>query len=153
LHVAFSLAAYTLTESWLALAVGMLLFSGDAMYSYVYERRLSTLRVHAGYTGRIKQTETSVYERGTRFSALTRSQQVRTVTGQLKQYKSIYPMIALSYVSPITLVAGLGALGAYKHWRWIRLVGRALGEVRAAGSERQEDTETQRPVAAARGAR
>jgi phosphatidylglycerophosphate synthase len=133
LLAAFTLAAYAQTDAWPAVAAGALLFSGDAMYSYVYERRLSTLRLHAGFTGRIKQTATGVYERGTQWSALTRRQQLRTFTGQL-QYKSIYPVIALSYVSDAALLAGLAALGLYKHWRWLRLVGRTLSDVDGAAA-------------------
>jgi phosphatidylglycerophosphate synthase len=131
LLAAFTLGAHTTTGSWLALPIGALLFSGDAMYSYVYERRLSTLRLQTGFTGRLKRTEAGVYERGASWAALTRSQKIRTITGQL-QYKSIYPVIAVSYVSPRVFLAGLAALALYKHWQWLRLMARTLTEVAAA---------------------
>jgi hypothetical protein len=151
--VAFSLAAFALTNSWWAVFVGGLLFAGDAMYSYVYERRLSTLRLHAGFTGRIKHSETGVYERGTPFRALTRDQRIRTVTGQLKQYKSIYPVILASYISPIVLLGGLAALALFKHWRWISLVARTLHEVRPGdGKLPSAAAEAETPVTAAGGA-
>lgn len=149
LLAAFGLAAFAVTGSRLAIAVTALLFCGDAMYSYVYERRLSTLRLHAKFTGRIKHDEAGVYERGTPFSGLTRAQQIRTVTGQLQQYKSIYPIIALSYVSPLVLLAGLGALGVYKNWRWIRLVQRTLAEVTVVDGQVQTGQPETEAVAAA----
>jgi phosphatidylglycerophosphate synthase len=150
LLVAFTLGAFALTNSWWAVLVGGLLFAGDAMYSYVYERRLSTLRVHAGFTGRIKHAETGVYERGTPFRALTRGQQIRTITGQLKQYKSIYPVIAASYVSPLVLLSGLAALALFKHWRWIRLVAKTLREVKPAEGQMPSTVkEPETPVAVA----
>ena len=137
LLVAFSLAAYAATQSWLALAVSALLFSGDAMHSYVYERRLITLRQDLGFSGHIKQMESGMYERGAPWSALTPRQKLRTVTGQL-HYKSVYPVVALSYVSASVLLAGLVALGFYKHMRWIRLVSQTLREVARADSRGRE---------------
>jgi phosphatidylglycerophosphate synthase len=150
LLAAFLLAAYTSTGSWLALPIGALLFSGDAMYSYVYERRLSTLRLQTGFTGRLKRTEAGVYERGARWANLTSSQKIRTITGQL-QYKSIYPVIALSYASPSLFLAGLAALAAYKHWQWIRLVNRTLAEVAAAPPAPAETGTNQEEVIAVAG--
>jgi phosphatidylglycerophosphate synthase len=124
----FVVAAYAKQASWWVLAVGMLLVTGDAMYAFVYERRLTALRVQAGFKGQIRRTATGVYQRGARWSELTGGQQLATLTG-LFHYKSVYAVIALSYFPPNVFVAGLGALAAYKHWKWLRLVQRTLAEV------------------------
>ena len=146
LLAAFTLAAYTTTQSLVTVSIGALLFAGDAMYSYVYERRLSTLRLKAGFTGRLKHSASGVYERGASWGDLTRAQKVRTIVGQL-QYRSIYPVIALSYVSPQALLVGLAAIGLYKHWRWLRLLGRTLSEVSGPVPTTQTEIEPQ-PMAA-----
>jgi phosphatidylglycerophosphate synthase len=123
----FVLAAGVSNDVALVLPVAALLFSGDAMYSYCYERRLSTLR-SAGFTGRVKRESGGVYERGTPWRGLSRSQQIGTIVGQL-QYKSVYPIIVASYVSSGFLLGTLAALGAYKHWKWIRLMATTLTQV------------------------
>jgi phosphatidylglycerophosphate synthase len=122
---AFIAAADALTGSMLVLPVAVVLVAGDAMYSYVYERRLTALRVHAGFTGTINEIGEKFYEYGTRWVQLTRRQKLVTVTGQLHN-KSIYAVLAISYVSGFALLACLGALALYKNWKWIRLIRRTL---------------------------
>jgi phosphatidylglycerophosphate synthase len=125
---AFVAGAQTLTGSRWVLPVGMLLFAGDAMYTYVYERRVTALRVHAGFTGAIKQEGDRVYTRGTRWSQLKRNQKIATITGQIHN-KSIYAVIAISYVSSLALLVGLALLALYKNWKWIRLIRRTLAVI------------------------
>lgn len=127
LLAAFALAAYTRTGSWLSLPVALLLLTGDGMYVYVYERRLSTLR-SAGFTGQIRKTPAGVYQRGTRWSELTRKQQVSSIL-ELFHYKSTYAVIALSFLRPELFLGGLAAIGAYKHWKWLMLMRRSLSHV------------------------
>lgn len=128
LLAAYAAAAYAKSESTLVvLAVALLLMSGDAMYIYVYERRLTMLRNQMGFKGHIKLSTATVYKRGTPFSALTRRQQLATITGLLN-YKSVYAVIALSFLPVESFLAGLGALAVFKHVKWLRLTRRAIGE-------------------------
>jgi phosphatidylglycerophosphate synthase len=120
LLVAFALGGLARTGWPVVVPIGLLMIAGEAMYTYVYERRLMTLRVHAGYTGRVSKTDAGLYERGARFRDLTSSQQLGTVTGLL-HYKSVYPVIAASYLPAPVFVAGLAALAFYKHLQWLRL--------------------------------
>lgn len=126
----FAAAAWHLTRSPLALLAGIVLLTGEAMYTYVYERRLLTLRTHVKATGHLARSASGVYVRGATFASLTSRQKVGTVAGQL-HYKSIYPVIALSYVSGEVLLAGLALLGLYKHLQWVRLIRRTLAAVAA----------------------
>lgn len=125
----FGIAAYAKSGTWLSVWIGLLLLAGDAMYVFVYERRLTTLR-QAGFKGHIRKTEEGSYSRGTSWNALSRRQQVLTITG-LFHYKSVYAVIALSYLPPDAFVAGLGAVALYKHAKWLRLVHRTLSAVSA----------------------
>jgi phosphatidylglycerophosphate synthase len=124
----FVAAAWTLTHSGWVVPVGVLLLSGDAMYSYVSERRIMALRVHAGVRGHVGRSSHDLYEWGTPWSALTRRQQIGTIAGQL-HYKSLYPVIVVSYVSGNLLLGGLALLAAYKHWKWIHLMQRTVAAV------------------------
>jgi hypothetical protein len=99
----------------------MVLLTGDAMYVFVYERRLTALRVQAGFKGQMRRTAAGVYQRGNRWRDLTSRQQLQTLTG-LFHYKSVYAVIALSYLPAWWFLAGLVALALYKHWKWILLV-------------------------------
>jgi len=124
----FGVAAYVHTGSAWALIAGLVLATGDGMYVFVYERRLSALR-QAGYQGHIRQSSSEgVYYRGTPFADLTRKQQIATITG-LFHYKSVYAVIALSYLPPTIFVAGLAALGVYKHSKWMLLAARTLSRI------------------------
>jgi phosphatidylglycerophosphate synthase len=125
----FGIAAYEKSGSWLAVSAALLLMAGDAMYVFAYERRLTTLR-QSGFKGHIRKTEEGTYTRGMPWGALTRKQQLLTITG-LFHYKSVYAVIGLSYFSPDVFVAGLAALAFYKHWKWVRLVHRTLSAVSA----------------------
>ena len=125
LVAAFGLAAWTLTRSDWVLPITALLLTGDAMQSYVYERRVTILRVQQRVTGALQHAGDAVYAWGTPFAALTMRQKLATLTGTF-HYKSVYPVIAVAYVSPLALVVGLGLLGLYKHLVWVRLLARTL---------------------------
>ena len=124
----FAMAALVTTGSWWALPIGMLLVTGDGMWVYVYERRITAMRVQAGYKGRMKRSAAGVYVRGARWTELSRRQQLDTVTG-LFLYKSVYAVIAISFLPPPYFLAGLTALGVYKHVKWIRLMRQTLADV------------------------
>jgi phosphatidylglycerophosphate synthase len=128
LLMAYAAAAYFISGTTTAVAVGLLLVTGDAMHTYVYERRLTTLRVQMGFRGHARFSADRVYQRGTRWSRLTRKQQLGTIAG-LFNYKSVYAVIALSFLGPGPFVAGLAALALYKHAKWIRLARETLGKV------------------------
>lgn len=128
----FGVAAWTLSGSLLALPITVLLLAGDAMYSYVYERRISILRVQQNRKGHVSRSAESLYRWGTPWRSLTTRQKLATLMG-LFHYKSVYPVIALAYVSDTALLAGLAALAGYKHWKWLRLLGRTLAESRSTG--------------------
>lgn len=126
----FAVAAHVSTGSPLALPVAMVLMTADAMHVFVYERRLSVLR-QAGFMGHIRQASSEgVYQRGNRWRDLSRKQQVGTITGLL-HYKSVYAVIALSYLPPTLFIAGLAAIGLYKHWKWMLLARQTLTRVTA----------------------
>jgi phosphatidylglycerophosphate synthase len=129
---AFGAGAWTLTGSPWVLPITVALLAGDAMESYVYERRISILRVQQRVTGALQHAPDALYAWGTRWTSLPWRQKLTTFSGTV-HYKSIYAVIAIAYVSPFALVIGLGALGLYKHWKWMRLLSRTLAQ-----SERAE---------------
>lgn len=131
---AFGVAASTLTASPWALPVTVLVLTGDAMQSYVYERRIAILRVEQKAAGHITRKADTLYAWGTPWLALTPRQKLATITG-LFHYKSVYPVIALAYVSGIALLIGLAALGVYKHVKWMRLMQRTIAPPRPQGAE------------------
>jgi phosphatidylglycerophosphate synthase len=125
LLAAFICGLDQLIQSPWVLPVGLLLLIGEAMYTYAYERRLSTLRISIGFTGLLASTQANMYERDERFRDFSWRRKIATFKGQI-HYKSIYPVIALSYVSGRALLVGLGLLAIYKHVLWIRLIIRTL---------------------------
>lgn len=130
------LAAYvcgcaSLTGSPWVLPVGLLLVSGEAMYTYAYERRLTTMRVDIGFTGLLAQKDSGMYVRGERWSNLSFRKKIATIKGQV-HYKSVYPIVILSYISGYALLGGLALLAAYKHVAWVRLITKTLAAARAA---------------------
>jgi phosphatidylglycerophosphate synthase len=138
LLAAFAVAAHTISGSWLALPVGLFLLTGDAMATFAYERRLVALRVQAGFKGQMRRTAAGVYQRGMQFRDLAPSQRRLTITG-LFHYKSVYAVVALSYLPAEFFLAGLAALGVYKHGKWILLVRRTLDMVVQLGPVNPED--------------
>jgi phosphatidylglycerophosphate synthase len=125
LLAAYVCAAAQLSPSPWVLPIGLLLVSGEAMYTYAYERRLSTMRIGIGFTGLLASTSDNMYERGERWRDLSVRRKIATFKGQV-HYKSIYAVIALSYVSGLALLIGLGVFAAYKHVLWMRLIARTL---------------------------
>lgn len=134
---AYVLAAAQLNPSPWVLPIGLLLLSGEAMYTYAYERRLSTLRISVGFKGLLASTSENMYERGERWRDLSWRRKVATIKGQV-HYKSVYAVIALSYVSGLALLVGLGLLAAYKHFQWMRLITRTLAATRKQQPETPE---------------
>ncbi len=122
-------AAYQLTGSWWSLPLGLLLLSGEAMFTYAYERRLTAMRVNAGFTGLVAKSEHNMYERGERWSDFSSPRKLTTIKG-LVHYKSIYPIVVLSVVSGTALLIGLAAFAAYKHALWVRLVAQTVSGLR-----------------------
>lgn len=120
LLAAYAAAAYAIGGTPVAVAVGLLLLTGDAMFIYVYERRLITLRLQAGFKGHVRFSADRVYNRGARWRELTRKQQIGTLVG-LFNYRSVYAVLVLSYMPPDLFVGGLAALGLYKHYKWLVL--------------------------------
>jgi phosphatidylglycerophosphate synthase len=134
LLAAYVYAAAQLSVSPWVLPVGLLLLSGEAMYTYAYERRVSTLR-SIGFTGLVGSTIENMYTRGDRWSDLSTRQKIATFKGQL-HYKSIYVVIVLAYISGDALLAGLALVSAYKHFSWIRLITRTLATAHSTKDER-----------------
>jgi hypothetical protein len=94
------------------------------------------LRISIGFTGLLASTGANMYERGERWRDLSRDRKIGTFKGQI-HYKSIYFVIALSYVSGMALLVGLGLVAVYKHISWIRLITRTL----TASREQPSDTQ------------
>lgn len=125
------LAAYvgaltgTRWDVW-TLPVGLTLMAGEAMHTYVYERRLLVIRVHAQSKESISGvTPDDIYFRGERWRDFSWKRKRNALIG-LIQYKSAYFMMALAFVSVHALFAGVLILTAYKHFDWIRLVTRTV---------------------------
>jgi hypothetical protein len=69
LLMAYAAAAPTCsTESPLAVAVALLLMTGDGMHIYVYERGSLALRNQMGFKGHVRFSADRVYKRGTRLA-------------------------------------------------------------------------------------
>jgi phosphatidylglycerophosphate synthase len=112
--VAYATATFALTGSPWVFPISLLLLSGEAIYTFVYERRLTVIRVHAKSTEFIKPVaEDDFYQRGQTWGQLSKAQRRKALTA-LIQYKSVYFMIGLSYLPPPALFAGLVVLAAYK---------------------------------------
>jgi phosphatidylglycerophosphate synthase len=122
LLVAFMAGCHQALTPSLALALGLALISGEAMYSYCYERRLLVIRLYAKtqtYISRV--TSNDVYRFDERWADFPLPKKLRTLRGVVV-YKSPYFMIALSLISPITVAAGAAALALHKHVAWVRLL-------------------------------
>jgi len=128
---AFGVAGWTLTGSEWMLPITVLLLTGDAMQSYVYERRVTILRVQQRLTGALQHGPRDVYSWGTAWRSLTPRQKLATLTGTF-HYKSVYPVIAVAYVSPLILAIGLALLSLYKHGVWVRLLTRTVAQTEPA---------------------
>ena len=126
LLAAYSGATYAHTQSELVLPISLVLLSGEAIYTYVYERRLTVIRIFARSSEYINPaTEDDFYSKGAAWRDLTPAQRLRVLKG-LIQYKSVYFMIALSYGPPAVLLAGLIVLTAFKHYSWGTLLMRTV---------------------------
>jgi phosphatidylglycerophosphate synthase len=135
LLAAYVCAASQLTASPWVLPVGLLLLSGEAMQTYAYERRMTAMRVQMGFTGLVGASESSIYQRGERFSDFSLRRKIATIKGQV-HYKSVYAVIAVSYISGSALLGGLALLAAYKHVAWVRLIARTLAAARGVQEEK-----------------
>jgi phosphatidylglycerophosphate synthase len=133
LLAAYVMAAAANANAELALPIGLGLIAGEAMFTYAYERRVTAMRVHIGFTG-LMASASSVYQRGDRWTDFSLRQKIATIKGQA-HYKSVYLMIGLSYVSANAFLAGLALLAAYKHFAWMRLIARTLTSARSASAE------------------
>jgi len=133
LVAAFGVAAWTLTGSPWVLPITTLMLTGDAMQSYVYERRITILRVQQRVTGALQHAQAALYAWGTPWMELTARKKLATLTGTF-HYKSVYPVIAIAYVSPLILLIGLGLLGLYKHSVWMRLLARTVAATETAAA-------------------
>ena len=141
LLAAYVCAANQLAPSVWVLPVGVLLLCGEAMYTYAYERRVSTLRIGMGFTGLLASTGDKMYERHERWRDLSWARRIETFKGQI-HYKSIYFVIAVSYLSGVALVAALALLALYKHVLWIRLITRTLAASQEQPAPPVQRTET-----------
>jgi phosphatidylglycerophosphate synthase len=129
LLMSYVAAASELTGSPWALPIGLTLLSGEAMYTYSYERRMATMRLDLGYKGTLRTNVDKMYTRGDRWRDLSWRQKLETFKPMF-QYKSAYAVIAVGYVSGVVLLVGLAFLAIYKHAMWMRLVARTLAATR-----------------------
>jgi hypothetical protein len=108
------------------MVVGLLLFAGEAMYSYCEERRILVIRLHAKVQGRITTPNPNdVYRAGESWMAFPVRKKINSIVGLL-QFKSVYLVMALSYISFSAFLAGLAVLAAYKHLSWLKLIGETV---------------------------
>jgi len=122
LLLAYVSAAYSRTASPAVLFLGMLLVAGEALYTYVYERRLLVIRVFAKSDMRpTKTTSDDLYSHGEKWADFSLRRRVNVLKGLIPG-KSTLLMIALSAISAELLIAGLVCLTAYRHFAWLRLL-------------------------------
>jgi len=135
LLVAYAGAAYTLTRNPYLFIIGLVLVSGEAMYTYVYERRLTVIRVYAKSSEYINPTaDTDLYRKDERWREFQPKKKVNAFKG-LIQYKSVYFMMLLALVSSQVLLAGVVLLMAYKHYAWIKLLMKTVNRPPQLASE------------------
>jgi phosphatidylglycerophosphate synthase len=126
LLIVYTAAVFVQTGSDWILPVGLVMLSGEAMYTYVYERRLTVIRVYAKSSEYINPTSPDdLYTKGESWWAFPRQKKIIAFRA-LIQYKSVYFMIALSWVSPEALQWGLVVLAGYKHFAWLKLLVRTV---------------------------
>ena len=122
LLVAYAGAAYLLTNNPYLFAVGLVLVSGEAMYTYVYERRLTVIRVYAKSSEYINPTaDTDLYRKDELWRDFPSKKKLNAFKC-LIQYKSVYFMMLLAFISSQLLLAGVVLLMFYKHYDWIRML-------------------------------
>jgi phosphatidylglycerophosphate synthase len=108
------------------LPLGLTLLAGEAMYTYVYERRLTVIRVFAKSSEYINPTHANdLYRRDEPWRDFPAAKKLNAFKG-LIQYKSVYFMIALSLLPADFLMGGLVLLAVYKHFAWIKLLVRTV---------------------------
>jgi phosphatidylglycerophosphate synthase len=126
LLIVYVAGAFYWRNSLLLMPIGLILLAGEAMYTYVYERRLTVIRVFAKSSEYINPTSADdLYRRDERWRDFPRRKKVNAFKG-LVQYKSVYFMIGLSYLSADMLFAGVVVLMIYKHYSWIKLLVRTV---------------------------
>ena len=122
LLVAYVAGVFHLSSSPWVMPMGLALLSGEAMYTYVYERRLTVIRVFAKSTEYINPTHPNdLYRKDEAWRDFPAQKKLNAFKG-LIQYKSVYFMIAISYLPVQVLFAGLALLTAYKHFAWMKLL-------------------------------
>jgi phosphatidylglycerophosphate synthase len=135
LLVAYAGAAYTRTGNPYLFIIGLVMVSGEAMYTYVYERRLTVIRVYAKSTEYINPTaDTDLYRKDELWRDFPSKKKVNAFKG-LIQYKSVYFMILLALVSSQLLLAGVVVLMVYKHYAWIKLLMKTVNRPPQLASE------------------
>jgi phosphatidylglycerophosphate synthase len=119
-------AAYYWTHSRFLFPIGLALMAGEAMYTYVYERRLLVIRLYAKSSEYIDSaTADDLYGKDEDWRDFSVRKKFNAFKG-LIQYKSVYFMIALSWFSASVLFAGIILLTAYKHYAWLKLLVRTV---------------------------
>ena len=135
LLIAYTAAVFVQTGTEWILPMGLVMLSGEAMYTYVYERRLTVIRVYAKSSEYINPTTPDdLYTKGESSWAFPRQKKLNSLRG-LIQYKSVYFMIGLSWISIEVLQWGLVVLTAYKHFAWMKLLVRTVNNPPKMASE------------------
>lgn len=118
--IAFTFGTLVKTGQLYVIPIGFGLLLGEAMQTYCFERKLLVIRLHAKQANQPAGSKrwNVLTERWTNFSL---RQKVKAIDGLLA-YKTVYFMIALSYVSNKFLLAGLILLTCYKHFTWLKLI-------------------------------
>ena len=108
------------------LGVGLILLAGEAMYTFVYERRLTVIRVFAKSSEYIMPvTADDFFDADERWRDFSRRRKLNAFKG-LVLYKSVYFMIALSALSLEALLAGFVVLTLFKHYAWMKLLNQTV---------------------------
>lgn len=120
--IAFTFGTFEKTGQALVIPLGFALLLGEAMQTYCFERRLLVIRLHAKpNSDPVESKRWDVRTEG--WTAFSLKEKIKAFEGLLA-YKTVYFMIALSYISNQLLIAGLVLLTIYKHFSWLKLITR-----------------------------
>ena len=118
--IAFTYGTLEKTEQAFVIPLGFALLLGEAMQTYCTERRLLVIRLHAKPNSvPVESKPWDVRTEG--WTDFSLREKAKALEGLLA-YKTVYFMIALSYISNELLIAGLILLTCYKHFSWLKLI-------------------------------
>ncbi|MFH1898236.1 MAG: hypothetical protein ABH886_08385 [Candidatus Desantisbacteria bacterium] len=120
--IAFTLGSYVKTGQICTLLLGLIAIFGEAIYTYCNERKLLVIRLYAKESVHQEMIDETIrYSLKKKWSEFKFKEQIKFIQG-LFQYRSVYLIVFLSYLSDIILILGLTVLAVYKNYAWIKMI-------------------------------